>query len=125
LGFDDLQIFKKDSLGRIDTLQAAIQPVTASEMNPVNTEVVSEKPKVNQNPKTTAKAVKKTAEKPKPSPEAIRKWKEKVAAQKASQKAKPDQAAIDRWKAKVAAQKALDKKKKSTNKKAAQPKKQQ
>lgn len=123
LGFDDLQIFKKDSLGRIDTLQAAIQPVS----KPVNNEIAIEKPKASQDPKATSKKTvkkaKKTAEKPKPSPEAIRKWKEKVAAQKAGQKAKPDQAAIDRWKAKVAAQKALDKKKNSTSKNTAQPKK--
>jgi cell division protein FtsI (penicillin-binding protein 3) len=127
LGFDDLQIFKKDSLGRIDTLQASIQPVSKPEVKQVNNEAVIEKPKVNQDSKTTSKKTvktsKKTAEKPKPSPEAIRKWKEKVAAQKANQKAKPDQAAIDRWKKKVAAQKALDKKKNSTNKNTAQPKK--
>lgn len=127
LGFDDLQIFKKDSLGRIDTLQAVVQPVSQAEAKQVAPVPVLEKPKVNQKPKTmskkTVKATKKTGEKPKPSPEAIRKWKEKVAAQKANQKAKPDQAAIDRWKAKVAAQKALDKKKNSTNKNTAQPKK--
>jgi hypothetical protein len=108
LGFDDLQIFKKDSLGRIDTLQAVVQPVSQTEIK----QVVA--PKVNQNPKTTAK---KTKEKPKPSPEAIRKWKEKVAAQKAAQKPKPDQAAIDRWKAKVAAQKALEKQKNTAQQK--------
>ena len=105
LGFDDLQIFKKDSLGRIDTLQTAIQTVPQTEINTVKSEVVVKKAKVSQ----------KSAVKPKASPEAIKKWKEKVAAQKAAaQKPKPNQAAIDKWKAKVAAQKALDKKKKTS-----------
>ena len=122
LGFDDLPIFMKDSLGRIDTLQAAIQPAPKPEKKPVKADVSVKNQKVNQNPKTNSKTIKKATEKPKPSPEAIRKWKEKVAAQKASQKAKPDQAAIDRWKAKVAAQKAQEKKKKTTNKNTAQPK---
>ena len=103
LGFDDLQIFKKDSLGRIDTLQTAIQTVPQAEINTAKSEVVVKKAKVSQ----------KSAVKPKASPEAIKKWKEKVAAQKAAAQ-KPNQAAIDKWKAKVAAQKALDKKKKAS-----------
>jgi len=88
LGFDDIQIFKKDSLGRIDTTQVIVQPVASAETNPIkkNTAVVEKsKPKQTTTKKTqTTKATtKKAAEKPKASPEAIRKWKEKVAAQKA------------------------------------------
>ena len=117
LGFDDLQIFKKDSLGRIDTLQVVIQPVPKAQEKQ-DTPAGIDKPLANQKakstPKKNVKATKKATEKPKASPEAIRKWKEKVAAQKAGQKAKPDQAAIDRWKAKVAAQKALEKKNSTT-----------
>jgi len=103
LGFDDLQIIKRDSLAARDSIQSPVLAVISPE-NSVNSPTpVAEKPKVNQSP----------PEKPKASPEAIKKWKEKVAAQKAAgQKPKPNQAAIDRWKKKVAAQKALEKKKK-------------
>jgi beta-lactam-binding protein with PASTA domain len=108
LGFDALEIIKKDSLNAGDSIQSPVMAFLPQENKPV-----TEKPKINQNP----------AEKPKASLEAIKKWKEKVAAQKAkpNQPAKPNQAAIDRWKVKVAAQKALGKKKKTTKKNTVQP----
>jgi cell division protein FtsI (penicillin-binding protein 3) len=123
LGFDDLQIVKKDSLDKNDSIQAAaINPVpvqrTASPDPAPAPEV--KKPKAKQS----------TATKPKASPEAIAKWKAKVAAQKAAEKKnatknttvkKASPEAIAKWKAKVAAQKAAEKKKKANT---VQPKKQ-
>jgi len=123
LGFDDLQITKKDSLAQNDSIQANAGAVVAPEQKTVAPPVVK-KPKAK--PNTTAK--------PKPSPEAIRKWKEKVAAQKALEaknankkstvKPKPSPEAIAKWKAKVAAQKAAEKKKATTKKTTGQTKKQ-
>ena len=123
LGFDDLQITKKDSLAQNDSIQANTGAVVAPEQKVVAPPVVK-KPKAKQN--TTAKA--------KPSPEAIRKWKEKVAAQKAAEaknankkttvKPKASPEAIAKWKAKVAAQKAAEKKKATTKKTTGQTKKQ-
>lgn len=98
LGFDKLEIFKRDSLAAGDSAQSSAPAIL-----PVEKKQVQTKPAINKSLET----------KPKPSPEAIKKWKEKVAAQKN----KPNQAAIDRWKAKVAAQKALEKKKMATSKK--------
>ena len=123
LGFDDLQITKKDSLAQNDSIQANAGSVVAPEQKTVAPPVVK-KPKAKQN--TTTKA--------KPSPEAIRKWKEKVAAQKAAEaknankkttvKPKASPEAIAKWKAKVAAQKAAEKKKATTKKTTGQTKKQ-
>ncbi|MDP2335034.1 MAG: penicillin-binding transpeptidase domain-containing protein [Bacteroidota bacterium] len=105
LGFDELQIIKRDSLASGDSIQSPVSEVIPSE-NIVNPpKPVTEKPKVSQSPAVKQKA----------SPEAIKKWKAKVAAQKAKAKPKLNQAAIDKWKAKVAAQKALEKKKTTTN----------
>ncbi len=130
LGFDELEIFKKDSLAAGDSIhgemvaslpkpkkQADPKPKKQTVSKPDKSKPVTAKAKVNQNP----------AKKPKASPEAIKKWKEKVAALKAKQNqaaAKPNQAAIDKWKKKVAAQKALEKKK-GTKKKATTNKKPQ
>ena len=123
LGFDDLQITKKDSLAQNDSIQANAGSVVAPEQKTVAPPVVK-KPKAKQN--TTTKS--------KPSPEAIRKWKEKVAAQKAAEaknankkttvKPKASPEAIAKWKAKVAAQKAAEKKKATTKKTTGQTKKQ-
>ena len=124
LGFDDLQIVKKDSLNKNDSIQAvALNPRSVQRAAPPYPASVPEMKKptmVKQN----------TAAKPKPSQEAIDKWKAKVAAQKAPEgknatkknavKPKASPEAIAKWKAKVAAQKALGKKKKA---KTVQPKK--
>ncbi len=99
LGFDDLQIMKIDTVITGDSIKNRELVAVPVETKQEKTKPAVAKPKTSQSP----------AEKPKPSAEAIRKWKEKVAAQKA--KEKPDQAAIDRWRAKVAAQKAKEKKK--------------
>jgi cell division protein FtsI (penicillin-binding protein 3) len=114
LGFDELEIMKKDSIAKADSIQGPILSAVPiekpkPEIKKVTPMVV---PTLEQNAPFKAKVSQAPAVKPKASPEAIKKWKAKVAAQKA----KPNQAAIDRWKAKVAAQKALDKKKKATKK---------
>lgn len=117
MGFDELEIFKRDSLATADSVKTS-EPEVVQEVKK------QEPPKpveVKAKPATTKAAVKPkpvAAKKQPPSPEAIRRWKAKVAAQKAAaQKPKPDQAAIDRWKAKVAAQKAAEKKKTAAVKK--------
>jgi membrane peptidoglycan carboxypeptidase len=124
LGFDELQIVKKDSLNKTDSIQtAALVPAPVQKtVQPVAAPAVK---------KTTVKP--NTATKPKASPEAIRKWKEKVAAQKALEaknatkknvvKQKPSAEAIRKWKAKVAAQKALEKKKNAKKSNTAKTKK--
>jgi len=131
LGFDDLQIVKKDSLNKIDSIQAAaFIPV------PVQKQVLPEplpvvKPtKVIKNAAVKLKVIKSPAVKLKPNQAAIDRWKAKVAAQKALEaknatkkttvKPKASPEAIAKWKAKVAAQKALEKKQKA---KTVQPKK--
>jgi cell division protein FtsI (penicillin-binding protein 3) len=90
LGFDELQIFKKDSTAGIDSIQGpvlsampieAAKPETTKAVQVVAAKTASTatvKTKVNQNP----------AAKPKPTQEAINKWKAKVAAQKAAEKKK-------------------------------------
>ena len=96
LGFDDLQIVKRDSLAQNDSIQADVRVVV-----PVQKPVVApaaKKPKAKQNtttkikagqgPAVKPKAGQNPAVKPKPSPEAIKKWKAKVAAQKAAEKKK-------------------------------------
>jgi cell division protein FtsI (penicillin-binding protein 3) len=96
LGFDDLQIVKRDSLAQNDSIQASAMAVTPVQ-KPVAAPVVK-KPKAKQNASTKAKtsqepAIKpksgqNPAIKPKASPEAIKRWKAKVAAQKAAEKKK-------------------------------------
>ncbi len=124
LGFDALEIMKKDSVAANDTIQSApmaLVPVEDKSETVKDEEVNS---KVSQSP----------AVQPKPNQEAIDKWKAKVAAQKTqeakmateknTEKAKPSQEAIDKWKAKVAAKKALEgknEKKKNTVKPKASP----
>ena len=131
LGFDDLQIVKKDSLNKIDSIQAA-----SFISVPVQKQVIPEplpavKPtKVSKNAAAKSKVSKSPAVKPKPNQAAIDRWKAKVAAQKALEaknatkkttvKPKASPEAIAKWKAKVAAQKALEKKQKA---KTVQPKK--
>jgi beta-lactam-binding protein with PASTA domain len=90
LGFDELEIMKKDSIARADSIQGPIlssvpleKPRT--EPKPVAVPVA---PKVDPNPPTAAKANQKSAVKPKPTQEAINKWKAKVAAKKAADKKK-------------------------------------
>ena len=133
LGFDDLQIVKKDSLNKIDSIQAAafipvpVQKTAQPELAP---DVVN--PKVEKKSAASSKVSKTPAAKPNQA--AIDKWKAKVAAQKAleeknstkksSVKPKPSPEAIAKWKAKVAAQKAQEAKgatKKSVEKPKASP----
>ena len=121
LGFDALEMMKKDSVAKADSTQSPVLAVIPPENKVDSPQPAAVKPKVNQNPESKPKVTQTPAVKPKASAEAIRKWKAKVAAQKA----KPNQAAIDKWKAKVAAQKALEKKKKTTKKNTAPSKKPQ
>ena len=96
LGFDELEIVKRDSIANADSIQGPILSAVPIELVPKTEKkaVVPEAmPAVDKNPAAPAKVVKKTTVKP-----------------------KPTQEAINKWKAKVAAQKALDKKKKSTTK---------
>ena len=111
LGFDDLQIVKRDSLARNDSTMLATAMPAQPEPEPVEPpasvvkttktkhEAVSKSknagtPKVvaKQNTSAKPKAGQPSAAKAKPSPEAIKKWKAKVAAQKAAQdkKNKPE-----------------------------------
>ena len=135
LGFDALEIMKKDSVIAGDSLQAnTIVFMPAGNKQLQSKPVVAKqnaKPKVKQNTQAPAKVGPNVSAKPKASPEAIRKWKAKVAAQKAlegknatkknSVPPKPTQEAIDKWKAKVAAKKALEVKN-VTKKNTVQPK---
>jgi cell division protein FtsI (penicillin-binding protein 3) len=112
LGFDELEIMKKDSIAKADSIQGPVLSAMPIDLRPKEenkaTAPVVVSPSIQDPtlpPKVSQKPTVKT--KPKPTQEAINKWKAKVAAQKA----KPNQAAIDRWKAKVAAQKALENKK--------------
>jgi cell division protein FtsI (penicillin-binding protein 3) len=133
LGFDDLQIVKRDSLNKNDSIQAAaFNAVPVQKPVPPDPVPVPDvkQPKAKQNTTVKSKAAKSQAEKPKPNQAAIDRWKAKVAAQKALEaknsgkknaaKPKASPEAIAKWKAKVAAQKALEKKKKT---KTVQPKK--
>ena len=113
LGFDELEIFRKDSIAANDSIQAAPLALGQAENAKKAPEVKVAKPK------------KSSTEKPKPTQEAIDKWKAKVAAQKAldaknaksgnAVKPKPSPEAIAKWKAKVAAQKELEKKNTAKN----------
>lgn len=93
LGFEDLQVIEKDDLIQTDSIKSTdTNDVSVQEEQPVP-----------------------VTEKPKPSPEAIQRWKDKVAAQKALEekqgvKPKPSAEAIRKWKEKVAAKKALEQK---------------
>jgi cell division protein FtsI (penicillin-binding protein 3) len=101
LGFDDLQITKKDSLVNGDSIQSPDLVIAPPVNKPKPRTATTTKPKVNKNNTATkSKTSNSQVAKPKPSPEAIRKWK-----------------------AKVAAQKALEKKKRTTKKNTVQPKK--
>ena len=127
LGFDELQIMKRDSVSQGDSIKTPMMALATTALKSKSEKTATAKPKNNHSPVIRAGLTKSVGVKPKASPEAIKKWKEKVAALKAkpvtAQKAKPNQAAIDRWKAKVAAQKALDKKNnKGIKKSAVQPK---
>ena len=127
LGFDELQIMKRDSISKSDSIKTPMMALASTSLKSKSERTSPAKPKIIQNPVTKSGNTKSVGVKPKASPEAIKKWKEKVAALKAkpvtAQKAKPNQAAIDRWKAKVAAQKALDKKNnKGIKKSTVQPK---
>ena len=130
LGFDALEIIKKDSIAAGDSIPALPLAVGQAE-NTTNKVVKVEQVKSTIIPKPATSKVKIADVKPKASPEAIAKWKAKVAAQKALEKKngtknntvkpKPTQEAIDKWKAKVAAKKALEKKN-ATKKNTDQPK---
>ncbi len=87
LGFDDLQIVKKDSLDKNDSIQGAPLVVAPVE-KPVQPKPVVKKTKAAQNTEAKPKVGQSQVVKPKPSPEAIRRWKAKVAAQKALEKKK-------------------------------------
>ena len=96
LGFDELEIMKKDSIAKADSIQGPILssiPIESKSGSPITQLIAAPKPKVISKPEKKSKTNQAPAVKP-----------------------KPNQAAIDRWKAKVAAQKALDKKKKSPKK---------
>ena len=122
LGFDALEITKKDSVVGGDSIQTA--PIT---MAPIvnNTNPAQEtKPKDSLKTKEQSKANQKTGVNPKASTEAVKtkpkdnlKTKEQSkASQKPAVKPKASPEAIAKWKAKVAAKKALEKKKKATKK---------
>lgn len=94
LGFDDLQITKKDSLSQNDSIQteplAVVPPVqkpTAKTTTKPRSKATTTKAKTT-NTATKPKTGQTTTTKPKPSPEAIKRWKAKVAAQKAAEKKK-------------------------------------
>lgn len=109
LGFDDLQITKKDSLSQNDSIQAEPLAVVPPVQKPTAKTTTKPKPKAT----TTTKAkTTNTATKPK-------------TGQTTTTKPKPSPEAIKRWKAKVAAQKAAEKKKTTTKKTTSQPKKPQ
>jgi len=118
LGFDALEIMKKDSIVGSDSIQSPSMPVLPAENKQLQPKLVVAKPKVKQKTEAPIKISKSPAVKAKASPEAIRKWKAKVAAKKALEgknatkistvPLKPTQEAIDKWKAKVAAKKAIE-----------------
>jgi cell division protein FtsI (penicillin-binding protein 3) len=90
LGFDELEMVKRDSIANADSIQGPvlsavpIEQKTKEEKKPTAPVVV--KKSTQSSPK--AKSGKAAAEKPKPTQEAINKWKAKVAAQKALEKKK-------------------------------------
>jgi beta-lactam-binding protein with PASTA domain len=89
LGFDELEMMKKDSISKADSIQGPVLSAVPMEVKPkeekkVVPQVVA--PKNTPIKKAPSKTAKKTAVKPKPTQEAINKWKAKVAAQKALEK---------------------------------------
>jgi cell division protein FtsI (penicillin-binding protein 3) len=89
LGFDELEMMKKDSISKADSIQGPVLSAVPMEVKPkeekkVVPQVVA--PKSTPAKKAPSKTAKKTAVKPKPTQEAINKWKAKVAAQKALEK---------------------------------------
>ncbi len=90
LGFDELEMVKRDSIANADSIQGPvlsavpIEQKAKEEKKPTAPVVV----KKNTQSPTKAKSGKAAAEKPKPTQEAINKWKAKVAAQKALEKKK-------------------------------------
>lgn len=90
LGFDELEMVKRDSIANADSIQGPvlsavpIEQKVKEEKKPTTPVVV----KRNTQSPTKAKSGKAAAEKPKPTQEAINKWKAKVAAQKALEKKK-------------------------------------
>jgi len=90
LGFDELEIMRKDSMIKADSINGAVllsMPVEPpkTEVKPVPAPVV---PKVEKSTTPASKPSTKKQVKPKPSQAAIDKWKAKVAAQKAADKKK-------------------------------------
>jgi cell division protein FtsI (penicillin-binding protein 3) len=132
LGSDALEIMKKDTIAANDSIHSAPLAVAMTEDKPNPVKVEEEKPNIVKKPNTSPKNSLSPAVKPKASPEAIAKWKVKVAAQKALEaknatkkntvKIKASPEAIAKWKAKVAAKKALEEKN-ATKKNTVQPKK--
>jgi len=120
LGFDDLQIVKRDSIIKNDSLQmvAAVpaqpEPEPDPEQVPPPVQVVKPakatkaKAEAETKPKTAAKAKSKTKQNVAAKKTTATKTK---AAQTPTAKAKPSPEAIKKWKAKVAAMKAAEEKK--------------
>ena len=96
LGFDELEMVKRDSIANADSIQGPVLSAVP----------IEQKAKEEKKP-TAPVVVKKNTQSP---PKA-------KAGKAAAEKPKPTQEAINKWKAKVAAQKALEKKKKSATKK--------
>jgi cell division protein FtsI (penicillin-binding protein 3) len=117
LGFDELQIVKRDSTARNDsTMMAAAmpeQPLPEGE-EPAAPVVKNTKPKAAAaTPASKPKATTTQTTNKKAAPKSNTGDKPK-AAKAATTKAKPSPEAVKKWKAKVAAQKAADAKKKAT-----------
>jgi len=88
LGFDDLQINKKDSMASGDSIDSPKLVALSAGSKHVKPKPVASKQKVNPNSGSKSRVSQSPAVKPKASLEAIKKWKAKVAAQKALEKKK-------------------------------------
>ncbi|MDP3642974.1 MAG: penicillin-binding transpeptidase domain-containing protein [Bacteroidota bacterium] len=89
LGFDELELLKKDTILNADSIQVPVLSAVPIEPKPKpETKAGStvEVPKTDPNLPSKPRVSLSPAEKPKPSQEAINKWKAKVAAQKALEK---------------------------------------
>jgi len=89
LGFDELEMMKKDSIAKADSIQGPVLSSVPMEVKPKEEKKVAPPvvaPKVTPAKKAPSKEVKSSAVKPKPTQEAINKWKAKVAAKKALEK---------------------------------------
>ncbi|MBV5314928.1 MAG: PASTA domain-containing protein [Prolixibacteraceae bacterium] len=89
LGFDELEMMKKDSIAKADSIQGPVLSSVPMEVKPIEEKKVAPPvvaPKVTPAKKAPSKAVKSSVVKPKPTQEAINKWKAKVAAKKALEK---------------------------------------